>query len=137
MLLYFRNVALGVLLGLLFGCALGSVKAHDYGQNSDPDIKAWFESLRQPDNAPAPCCGTSDGYWCDDLHVKGGRSFCTITDDRIIPGRPEIPVGTEIQIPDAKMMNGKQSHGNPTGHAIVFLNGGGTYVYCFILPTES
>lgn len=135
MLTYLRNVALGILLGLLFGCALGSVKAHDWGQSSDPDIKAWFESLRQPDNPVASCCGTADGYWCDDLHVKGGRSFCTITDDRIIPQRAQIPVGTEIQIPDEKMLDGKVTRGNPTGHNIVFLNRGGTYVYCFIFAS--
>jgi hypothetical protein len=135
MLRYFRNVALGVLLGLLFGCALGKVHAHDYGQNSDPDIKAWFESLKQPDNPVASCCGVADGYWCDDIHVKGGRSFCTITDDRIIPQRTVIPVGTEIQIPDEKMLDGKVAKGNPSGHSIVFLNSGGTYVYCFIMAS--
>jgi hypothetical protein len=135
MSLYLRNVALGILLGLLFGCALGSVKAHDYGQNSDPDIKAWFESLIQPDNAPASCCGVADGYWCDDLHVRGGKSFCTITDDRVIPQRAPIPVGTEIQIPDNKMLDGKVANGNPTGHSIVFLNSGATIVYCFILSS--
>lgn len=135
MLRYLLNVIIGGVLIVLFGCALGRVQAHDYGQNSDPAIKEWFESLRQPDNPVASCCGTADGYWCDDIHVKGGRSFCTITDDRIIPERTIIPVGTEIQIPDEKMLDGKVAKGNPSGHSIVFLNSGGTYVYCFILSS--
>ena len=85
----------------------------------------------QPDNPMVSCCGVADGYWCDEIHVRDGKTYCAITDDRVIPGRAQIPVGTEILIPDNKL---KWDRGNPTGHAIVFvgLNGYGTVVYCFV-----
>jgi hypothetical protein len=117
--------------------------ARDLGQWEDhsPETRAWFQSLRQPDQPNMPCCGESDGYWCDDVHVRAGHTYCTIDDDRDDEPlyRPHVPVGTEILIPDNKLGN---YPGNPTGHNIVFMavsrgidnavDGTGSYVYCFV-----
>jgi hypothetical protein len=109
--------------------------ARDLGQweNSDPDVRAWFEGLKQPDHPQSSCCGQADAYWCDDIHVREGKTYCTITDDRDnVPfKRMPVPVGTEIEIPDYKL---KWDSGNPTGHAVVFLSSGG-FVYCFVQGT--
>jgi hypothetical protein len=91
-----------------------------------------------PDHPEISCCGEGDAYWCDDVHVDHGHTYCQITDDR--PNqprmRPAIPMGTRIDIPDNKI----NRDANPTGHVIVFLgwygmqNGKPYYsVYCFIL----
>ncbi len=104
--------------------------ARDNGQWGDSAVSEWYRTLMQPDNPTISCCGEADAYWCDGLHVKDGKTFCTITDDR--PDEPRqrahIDVGTQIEIPDAKL---KWDRGNPTGHAIVFLASGG-WVYCFV-----
>jgi hypothetical protein len=96
--------------------------ARDHGQWEDhsPEVREWFRSLRQPDNPQGICCGESDGYWCDEIHVRNGETYCTINDDRPDEPlhRPHIDVGTEIIIPSRKIGN---YPGNPTGHNIVFL----------------
>lgn len=117
-------VALVALLGVAF--------ARDLGQwnNVDPEIAEWYRNLKQPDNPAVSCCGEADAYWCDEIHVRDGVTYCNITDDR--PNeqfrRTPVPVGTEIEIPDRKL---KWDEGNPTGHSIVFLSSGGS-VYCFV-----
>src|SRR5689334_17454853 len=77
--------------------------AHDYGQweNTDPEIKAWFQWLKQPDNPTKSCCGKADGYWCDTITVEGSKVFCAITDTRDDAplGRPHVEIGTKIEIP--------------------------------------
>jgi hypothetical protein len=106
--------------------------ARDLGQweNSDPSVRAWFRSLMQPDMPTASCCGEADGYWADEVHVRDGKVFATITDDRDDGPlkRPHVPVGTEVEVPPNKI---KWDRGNPTGHNIIFL---ATYrfVYCFV-----
>lgn len=143
---YLRNVFIGVLLGLLGGLFLGQVTkvhARNLGQfDSDTDRARWFRSLMQPDNPAVPCCGEADGYYCDNLHTKtdaDGKhtNWCTITDDRDDKplGRVHVEVGTEIEIPDRKLMTGEQIHGaNPVGHSIVFLSSA-QYVWCFIFDS--
>jgi hypothetical protein len=87
----------------------------------------------QPDNPNVSCCGIADAYWCDDISVKDGKTFCALTDDRHIAGRPDLPMGLKIEIPDRKLkweQDGKPT-GNPTGHSVVFLSSGGA-VYCFV-----
>ena len=83
-----------------------------------------------PDVPTASCCGEADAYWCDDVHVRDGKTFCTITDDRDNTKlmRTPVPIGTEVEIPDKKLT---WKDGNPTGHSIVFLSTAG-YVYCFV-----
>lgn len=100
------------------------VRAHD--DNHDHD--QWYGSLMQPDNPSVSCCGLADAYWCDDYYARDGKAYCRVTDDRVLPGRPPIPSGTEVEIPDRKL---KFDRGNPTGHAVVFLSSGGA-VFCFV-----
>lgn len=117
---------------LIFLYSVKFTVARDLGQweQTDPAIRQWYAGLMQPDNPTASCCGEADAYWCDGIHVRDGKTFCTITDDR--PNEPlhrtAVPIGTEIEIPDRKL---KWDRGNPTGHAIVFLSSGGA-VYCFV-----
>jgi hypothetical protein len=78
--------------------------------------------------------GEDDAYFCDEVHVRDGHTFCNITDDRRdeLLMRAHIDVGTEIAIPDNKL---KWDRGNPSGHAVVFLgfhDGLPTMVYCFV-----
>lgn len=93
--------------------------AHDH----DPVIDHWLSTLMQPDNPRMPCCGVSDAYWADVINVRAdGRVFATITDDRDdadLNGRHHVDIGTQVEIPPEKL---KHDAGNPTGHAIVFLN---------------
>jgi len=121
--------------------------ARDLGQweTDDPAqkaIKEWYQELKQPDNPVASCCGEADAYWCDDVHVREGKTYCRITDDRPDEprGRPHVDVGTEIEIPNEKL---KWDRSNPTGHAIIFLGRGSgiyggsrhDYVFCFVQGT--
>lgn len=55
---------------------------------------------------------------------------CTVTDDRPDAPlvRPHVDIGTIVEIPKRKL---KWDKGNPTGHAIVFMNRGGI-VFCFV-----
>lgn len=145
---YLRNVFIGVLLGLLGALFLGSivkVHAREGGEfNNDPEVREWFKHLMRPDIKDSPCCGEADGYWCDIIHVRGDKVYCSITDDRddAPRGRPHIDIGTEIEIPPEKMKWGphdpdKSPPSNPTGHSMVFLGGSayGRYVFCFISGT--
>jgi hypothetical protein len=124
MSVYLRNVALGIILGLLGGLLLGSISpAHsrDNGQweNSDSTVRAWYRSLMQPDVPTVSCCGEADAYWCDDIHVRNDKTYCRITDR---------DVGKEYEIPPNKLT---YKDGNPTGHAIIFLSSA-DYVWCFV-----
>lgn len=117
---------------MLCGLLVGMAFARDLGQwnGADPEIREWYRGLMQPDNPTVSCCGEADAYWCDELHVKDGKTFCNITDDRADEPlrRVHVPTGTEIEIPDHKL---KWDRGNPTGHSIVFLSSGGA-VFCFV-----
>jgi hypothetical protein len=117
---------------LLIGGLFYPVFARDLGQweNGDQSVRDWYRSLMQPDNPTVPCCGEADGYWCDDIHVKGGKAYCRITDDRPDGplGRPHRKIGEEYEIPSNKL---KFDKGNPTGHSIIFLSTAG-YTWCFV-----
>lgn len=121
------------LYGIAMLLSARSAHARDLGQweAGDPTVKEWYQGLMQPDNPSASCCGEADAYWCDGLHVRAGKTFCAITDDRVVARRPSLPLGLEIEIPPEKL---KYDKGNPTGHAIVFLSSAGA-VYCFVQGT--
>jgi hypothetical protein len=114
-----------VVLAVVLLALMAKAFSHDHDQ---PELDGWYAGLMQPDNPTASCCGKTDAYWCDDYYAKDGKAFCRITDDRVVKGRPPVPVGTEIEIPERKL---KFDRGNPTGHAIVFLSAGGA-VFCFV-----
>ena len=130
--LYFFGLALcALVLGLISSCA---ANARDLGQwdGADHDVRAWYQALMQPDVPTASCCGEADAYWADEVHVRDGKVFAIITDDRPDEprGRPHVAVGTEIEIPNNKL---KWDRSNPTGHGVVFLSRGG-YVFCYVQP---
>jgi hypothetical protein len=118
---------------LMLVCLLAApALAHDM---EHPEYNEWYESLKQPDNPTASCCGVADAYWADKLFVKDGKTYAVVTDDRddAMLGRPHVDIGTEIEVPDTKL---KWDRGNPTGHAVIFLGrggwGGSPYVFCFV-----
>lgn len=117
-----------------FGCGLRKAPARDLGQwdAADPAVRQWYRDLRQPDYPTAPCCGEADAYWADEIHVRDGKTYAVITDDRPDEprGRPHIEVGTEIEIPNNKL---KWDRGNPTGHGVVFVSRS-LYVFCYVQP---
>lgn len=121
-----------IALVFLVSALVGVARARDNGQweGSDPAIRQWYQSLMQPDVPTLSCCGEADAYWCDDIHVRDGKTYCKITDDRPDAplGRIHREIGTEFEIPPNKL---KYDAGNPTGHAIIFLSAGG-YPWCFV-----
>ena len=118
-----------IIVALVASCG---ANARDLGQWQDGPVKEWYQHLMQPDVPTASCCGEADAYLADEMHVKDGKTFATITDDRddAPRGRPHVAIGTEIEIPPNKL---KWDRGNPTGHGIVFLSRGG-YVFCYVQP---
>ena len=116
------------------GCLVTELGARDLGQweNADPAIRQWYQSLMQPDVPTASCCGEADAYWADEIHVRDGKTYVRITDDRPNEplGRPHVENGTEIEIPNSKL---KWDQSNPTGHGIVFMSRT-RYVFCYVQP---
>ena len=119
------------LLALLLLC--GSVSARDLGQwdATDQDVREWFQHLMQPDNPRVSCCGESDAYWADSFEVQGDQYIAIITDERDLPNRPHVDVGTKVLIPNYKL---KFDEGNPTGHGVIFYRPGDGYVFCYLPP---
>jgi hypothetical protein len=123
---------------ILFLCIFGylntGVNARDLGQWEavDPEIRQWYQALMQPDVPTASCCGEADAYWADEIHVRDGKTYAIITDDRpdAPRGRPHLDIGTEIEIPNNKL---KWDKSNPTGHGVVFLSRN-LYVFCYVQP---
>jgi hypothetical protein len=136
-------VSIGIALVILAAVA----NARDLGQwdQTDPEIAAWYRSLKQPDNPDVSCCDEADAYWADSYEVSPtGQYIAIITDERDVPGRVVRPVGTRVLIPQHKL---KFDQGNPTGHGIVFLaapiseyegrSSGAEetpFVYCYLSP---
>jgi hypothetical protein len=112
--------------------SLHLAQAHDDGQWSDSALRDWYQGLMQPDNPNASCCGEADAYWADEIHVRDGKTFATVTDDRPDEPRrrPHVDIGTEFEIPNHKL---KWDRANPTGHGVLFISRQG-YVYCFVQP---
>jgi hypothetical protein len=83
-------------------------------EGSPPQIREWFQNLKQPDSPWQSCCGEADAFEVDDYDVEGDHYIAIITD-----GRDIIPNGTRIPVPNKKI---KWDAGNPTGHGIIFLS---------------
>ncbi len=112
---------------------------HEHGRTdpaweaTPPEVQEWYRGLMQPDVPTISCCGESDAYWADEVHVnKDGETVAVITDDRDDAPfhRHHVPVGTEIIVPPNKL---KWDRGNPTGHGIIFLSNQ-NYVWCYVQP---
>ena len=129
----FGRLCLGMVIAGV--AALVLLLTMHFANAHDPDhheFSAWYQELMQPDAPTVSCCGEADAYWADEVHVRGGKTYATITDDRPDEprGRPHIENGTEIEIPDNKL---KWDRSNPTGHGVVFLSRVG-YVFCYVQP---
>ena len=92
-----------------------------------------FQKLMQLDNKSTSCCGEADAYEADSFEVEGDHYVAIVTNGAgdLAHGKPEIPNGTRIAVPNHKM---KWDDGNPTGHGILFLQVGTNQVYCYITP---
>jgi hypothetical protein len=126
---YALVAALGWAVLVILAAGICAALARDLGQweYNDPAIREWFQELKQPDTISMgrgiSCCGESDAYWADEVHVRGGKTFAVITDDR--PDDPLMriheEIGTEYEVPPRKIVGLEQRVGNPTGHTLVFL----------------
>jgi hypothetical protein len=100
---------------LVFASQAAVARDDGWWEGSDPRIRAWFESLRQPDNPVISCCGDADAYFADFFEVIDGRMLATITDSR---GNP-IAAGTVIEVPPQKV----NKDANILGRIVIFLGG--------------
>lgn len=133
----FKTIA-GALVALFLcqGAAIAHDDNHQMGVD-DPEVRAWYRDLKQPDNPVYSCCGEADAYWADSFECESDKCFAIITDERedLPLGRPHIKPGTKIQVPPHKY---KSDGGNPTGHGVIFVNfdaDTGTWtVLCYIVP---
>ena len=135
-------VLAGLLIGIVVGILMAIFAAHgaragDYGRAAGaiantPEQRAWYSRLMRPDAPASSCCGEGEAYWADESHWEGGEMYAVITDDRpdclpktseleVVVCRAHEEVGTRYVVPAARIV-GVQSHGNPTGHVIVFLS---------------
>jgi len=142
-----RRLLLAIAAMLAIGGYLYTVKlghSRDLGQwgaiNNDPAIREWYQNLRQPDQPAASCCGEADAYWADEIHVRNGKVYAVITDDRPDAPRmrPHVPIGTEIEVPAQKFKWGAGDtdptpQRNPSGHGVIFLSRT-WFVYCYVAP---
>ena len=105
-------------------CLHDCANARDLGQweMSTPEQRAWYQSLVQPDTLVS-CCGEGDSYWTDEVHVEGDKVLAVVTDDRddVPLKRAHVPIGTRYLVPPNKVVDSTKQHGNPTGHALIFL----------------
>lgn len=116
----------------VFAFLVTAALARNFVPSDDPNINAFYRNAMQPDTRVS-CCGEADAYWADSFEIdKDGEYVAIITDDRVIPQRPSIPVGTRVIIPNEKLAN-VASQSNPTGHGIVFVNVN-LHVFCYFSP---
>src|SRR3982074_3237078 len=108
-----------LVLGTAFSCLVSVANARDFGQweTVNPEIRAWYQALMQPDNPAVSCCGEADPYSTDTRKVDGDKYVAIVTDSR-----PDEPLrcklghdGIRIIDPNHKL---KFDQSNPTGHGI-------------------
>jgi len=108
--------------------------ARDTGQweATREEVRAWYESLMQPDHPWVSCCGEADAYYADSFTVEHGKTVAVITDTREDAPlrRPHIKPGTRVIVPDHKL---KFDAGNPTGHGVIFITTA-LEVLCYVTP---
>jgi hypothetical protein len=120
MKLYLRNVALGILFGLLAGILFGSilprpVHAHD---RNKPELDDWYRSLR---SGKGPCCGgpSEDATHLDEMQWRTkGEGYEVFIEGEWI----EVPPPAIVPVP------------NQDGRALVWLYhfDGKPVVRCFM-----
>ena len=129
-------------LALIIAACAPPVLAHDDGHGGQitPEELAWYANLKQPDNPSMSCCGLADAYYADSFKAHpSGNYVAIITDTREDTqfGRPHVPPGTEVIVPNTKL---KYDQGNPTEHNIIFMSRlpskdtNQPSVYCYVVP---
>lgn len=127
-----RSLALAIIVIAVLIAAIFAAHARDLGQweNTDPAIHEWYRTLTRPDAPGAICCTEADAYYADEVHVRAGKTYAVVTDDRDDAplGRPHIALGTEFEVPPEKL---KWDRSNPTGHNVLFVSVAG-FTWCFV-----
>ena len=74
----------------------------------------------QPDNKSTSCCGEADAYEADSFEVEGDHYVAIVTNGAgdLAHGKPEIPNGTRIAVPNHRM---KWDEGIPRATVSYFL----------------
>lgn len=100
--------------------------ARDTGQwgNQPPEIRAWFQSVMQPENPYQSCCGEADAF---DAEMVGEEPDGAM-DVRILAGPVTEWIGTVVIVPREKL---QVRYGNPLDKIILFIGAGGK-IYCLI-----
>jgi hypothetical protein len=137
-----ESVLLRVIAFLLVLVALTFYNHRSWAHDPDhPENMEWYQSIKMPDDPERSCCGIGDAYFCNDMQVVDGKTFCTITDDRNdeVRGRVHIPVGTKILIPPEKLIRGAEAKkGNPTNNGVIWAKpsawSDGYTVFCYVMP---
>ena len=125
-----KRIVVSVILLLALGWSYSYPRDSGQWENIDPAVHQWYQNLMRPDSPSASCCTEADAYYADIIHVRDGRVFAVITDDREDAplGRPHLKVGTEFEVPPEKL---KWDSSNPTGHNVLFVSVSG-YTWCFV-----
>ena len=126
-----RHFFVGLITVLVMIVLIFSCHAHDAEHG---EFNEWYQELMQPDNPTMSCCGKADSYFADEMHFHDGKAYAVISDNRddTASGRPHIPNGTEIEIPNNKL---KWDRSNPTGHGVLFVTRPPYFhVYCYVQP---
>lgn len=122
---------------IVASCAPAPVTAADGGRWNEQmsqmspqdaaDMYAWFPTVKVPDQPAMSCCGIADAYEADIYRVEDGKTIARVT-----KGDAKWQTGHEVVIPPNRIVPFR-SHGNPTGHGVVFIGSAGQ-VYCYLPP---
>jgi hypothetical protein len=66
-------VALASLIVLVAAAPMAVARDNGQWENSPPNVRRWFQGLRQPDDPTVSCCGEADAYEADIFEVDGGH----------------------------------------------------------------
>lgn len=156
-----RKLLIGATAMILLATTANAIHYIKDDDSEDQEVKSWYYRVVRSDTTPdtsacrnvpvnekacqadkpqgkhdngpgSSCCGEADAYWADEYVIHDGEFYAIVTDERTVPGRPFVPVGTKIKVPQKTLDVFHQ--GNPTGHAIVFL-ASGEYPICYFFGT--
>jgi hypothetical protein len=98
-----------------------------------PEERLWYQTVKQPDYPTTSCCGEADAYEANLFEMQGDQYVAIITDTRPDKPRKRVhrPVGTKIVVPNQKV---KKDQPNPLGRGVIFLHPESSHVYCYFPP---
>ena len=123
---------LALAIAVLSAPPLGLARDNGQWEATDATVRAWYRELMQPDNPMMSCCGEADAYYADSFEMRDDQYVAIITDTRDDAplGRPHVPSGTKVVVPNHKL---KFDRGNPTGHGVIFISTSRD-VLCYVVP---